>query len=393
MAIEISRYAQGVSNFIGNEEMIAKIDKGKKLRVKLGIDPTSPHIHLGHTVILEKLRQFQEGGHQAVLVIGDFTATIGDPSGRSETRPPLSREEVLENAKTYLNQVFKILDERETEVFHNSEWFLKMSYPEVLKLNSRITLQQVLQREDFKKRREAGEEIRLHEIQYPIMQGWDSVKVKADVELGGTDQLFNLLVGRDLQEQEGQKPQSIITMPLLIGTDGTRKMSKSYHNEIGISENPDDIFAKVLSIPDTLIENYFLLLLGENFSLKKESHPLEEKKKLALAITKRFHDEEKAKQAQKNWENRVSAKDWENAKLPLLSLSQIQQGITLLELAKLAFQECGEEKSNGEIRKQFILSGGIQLNGKKQTNPNQVIKLKVNDVLRLGKKYAIRFQK
>lgn len=237
----------GTAVVISREELKERLKLGRPLRVKLGVDPTAPDIHLGHTVAIEKLRQFQELGHQAVLLIGDFTATIGDPSGRSVTRPPLSREQVLENAETYTKQAFKILDRDKTEIVYNGDWFRKMTYEEVLKLNARVTMQQMLAREDFKARVESGKEVRLHEIQYPIMQGWDSVEIRADVELGGTDQLFNILVGRDLQKEQGMLPQIAMTMPLLEGLDGVRKMSKSYGNYVGVDEAPEMMFGKMMS--------------------------------------------------------------------------------------------------------------------------------------------------
>ena len=217
---QYEQLVRGTAKVLGEKELLDKLEKGTPLRAKLGVDPTAPDIHLGHTVVLEKLRQFQSLGHQAVLIIGDFTATVGDPTGRSSTRPPLTREEVLANAETYTDQAFKILDREQTEVVYNGEWFRKMTYEEVLKLNARVTMQQMLQREDFKSRIEGSVEVRLHEIQYPIMQGWDSVEVRADVELGGTDQLFNILVGRDMQKSQGMEAQVAMCLPILEGTDG-----------------------------------------------------------------------------------------------------------------------------------------------------------------------------
>ena len=238
---------RGTAKVLSEKELLTKLEKGQPLRAKLGVDPTAPDIHLGHTVVLEKLRQFQSLGHQAVLIIGDFTATVGDPTGRSSTRPPLSREEVLANAETYTDQAFKILDKDQTEVVYNGEWFRKMNYEEVLKLNARVTMQQMLQREDFKSRIDDAVEVRLHEIQYPIMQGWDSVEVRADVELGGTDQLFNILVGRDMQKSQGMEPQVAMCLPILEGTDGVKKMSKSYGNYVGVDESPSEMFGKTMS--------------------------------------------------------------------------------------------------------------------------------------------------
>ena len=219
---QLAQLTAGAAKVLSEKELLEKLGFSRPLRIKLGVDPTAPDIHFGHTVVIEKLRQFQQLGHQAVLLIGDFTATIGDPSGRSVTRPPLTRDEVLANAETYTEQAFKILDKSKTEVVYNGDWFRKMSYEEILKLNARVTLQQMLQREDFRNRLDSGQEVRLHELQYPVMQGWDSVEIRADVELGGTDQLFNILVGRDMQKAEGQPQQVVIVMPLLEGLDGVK---------------------------------------------------------------------------------------------------------------------------------------------------------------------------
>src|SRR6266404_3750891 len=239
---------RGSAQIISEAELREKLALGRPLRVKLGVDPTSPDIHLGHTIVLRKLRQFQELGHQAVLIIGDFTGMIGDPSGRSVTRPHLTHKEVMANAETYRDQAFKILDRSRTEIVCNGDWFRAMSYEDVLRLNSRVTLQQMLQREDFRARIDNQHAIHAHEIQYPIMQGWDSVMVKADVELGGTDQLFNVLVGRDFQKEENQSQQVVLTMPLLEGLDGVKKMSKSLGNFVGVSEPAADMFGKLMSI-------------------------------------------------------------------------------------------------------------------------------------------------
>ena len=291
----LSQIVGGTSKVISEKELEEKLEEGRPLRIKFGVDPTAPDIHLGHTVPLEKLRQFQEMGHQAILLIGDFTATVGDPTGRSAARPPLTRAEVLSNAETYTDQAFKVLDREKTEIIFNGEWFREMTYEGVLKLNARVTLQQMLQREDFKERVSKGTEVRLHELQYPIMQGWDSVELQADVEIGGTDQLFNMLVGRDLQKEEGQTQQSVICMPLLEGLDGAKKMSKSAHNYVGVSELPNEMFGKLMSISDDLMDRYYLLLLG---SARDEIlHPMEAKKVLACRIVARYHSEEEGKAA------------------------------------------------------------------------------------------------
>ncbi len=263
----------GAAQVISEAELRQKLSLGRPLRVKLGVDPTSTDLHLGHVLVLRKLRQFQDLGHEAILIIGDFTAMIGDPSGRSVTRPQLTHEQVLANAESYRTQAFKVLDPKRTRTVFNGEWFEKMSFAEVIRLNSRVTLQQMLQREDFKERIEQQQPIRAHEIQYPIMQGWDSVQVQADVELGGTDQLFNILVGRDLQKEEGQPQQVAVLLPILEGLDGVQKMSKSLGNYVGVSDPPNDMFGKLMSISDELMARYYPLLLGR--SQPSELHPMD----------------------------------------------------------------------------------------------------------------------
>jgi len=380
----------GSAKVLSEKELLDKLRLGRPLRIKLGVDPTAPDIHFGHTVALEKLRQFQLLGHQAVLLIGDFTATVGDPSGRSATRPPLTRDEVLVNAATYTDQAFKILDKTKTEIVYNGDWFRKMSYEEILKLNSRVTLQQMLQREDFRNRLEAGQEIRLHELQYPIMQGWDSVEIRADVELGGTDQLFNILVGRDLQKEEGQSQQVVMVMPLLEGLDGVRKMSKSYGNYIGVSEAPQEMFGKLMSVSDVLMDRYYLLLLGE--TRDPAGHPMDAKKALAEKLTSRYHGAGAGAAARADWDTRFSKKDLQAADLPELVLTELPPGLTVLSLAAHAFQAAfGVEKSNAELKKQFITTGSVQLNGEKLTDPAAAVTPAAGDVLKLSKKHAVRF--
>ena len=357
--------------------------------MKFGLDPTSPDIHFGHTVVFEKLRQFQELGHLAVIIIGDFTATIGDPSGRSATRPPLTREEVLVNAETYTAQAFKVIDRERTEINFNGDWFRKMTFEDVLRLNSRVTMQQMLQREDFRNRIDKGQEVRLHEIQYPIVQGWDSVEVRADVELGGTDQLFNLLVGRDLQKEEGQPQQIVMTMPLLEGLDGVKKMSKSYGNYVGVEDPPQEMFGKLMSISDELMARYYLLLLGEQ--LDPAQHPMEAKKSLAERLTARYHGAEQGQAARADWDTRFSKKDLAAADLPEVSVNDLPSSSTVLSLSGHLFKEIFElEKSNGELRKQFILPGSVQLNGVKLTDPAAEISPVPGDVIKLSKKHMVR---
>lgn len=380
----------GTAKVLSEKELLEKLRLGRPLRVKLGVDPTAPDIHFGHTVALEKLRQFQLLGHQAVLIIGDFTATIGDPTGRSATRPPLTRDEVLFNAETYTTQAFKILDKSLTEVVYNGDWFRKMTYEEVLKLNGRVTLQQMLQREDFRNRIDSAQEVRLHELQYPIMQGWDSVEVRSDVEIGGTDQLFNILVGRDLQKEEGQPQQVVMLMPLLVGLDGVKKMSKSYGNYVGVSDPAQEMFGKLMSVSDDTMDLYYTLLLGE--TRDPDGHPMEAKKSLAEKLTGRYHGPEAGAAARADWDTRFSKKDLASAELPELPLSELPAELTVLSLTAHSFKTAFDlEKSNGELRKQFITTGSVQLNGEKLTDPTAAVSPAAGDVLKLSKKHAVRF--
>ena len=384
----LAQLVGGTAKVLSEKELADKLKEGRPLRIKLGVDPTAPDIHLGHTVPLEKLRQFQQLGHQAVLIIGDFTATVGDPTGRSTARPPLTREEVLANAETYTEQAFKILDREKTEVVFNGEWFRTMTYEEVLKLNARVTMQQMLQREDFKERVAKGQEVRLHEIQYPIMQGWDSVEVKSDVEIGGTDQLFNILVGRDLQKEEGMPQQVVMLMPLLEGLDGVKKMSKSSHNYVGVSEAPSEMYGKLMSVSDELMDRYYLLLLGEARDVSL--HPMEAKKQLAQKIVSRYHDDAAGQAARDDWDTRFSKRDLNAADLPELAAVDLN-GKPLVEVALFVFKEAfGMEKSKGELRKQFITTGAVQFNGQKLTDPQAEFAGEPGQILRLSKKQSVR---
>lgn len=388
MSSALEQLIGGTAKVLSEKELSDKLELGRPLRVKLGVDPTAPDIHLGHTVAIEKLRQFQELGHTAVLIIGDFTATVGDPTGRSAARPPITREEVLANAETYTTQAFKILDPEKTEVVYNGDWFNKMTYDQVLKLNGRVTMQQMLQREDFKSRIAEGKEVRLHEIQYPIMQGWDSVVVKSDVEIGGTDQLFNILVGRDLQKEEGLPQQVVMLMPLLEGLDGVKKMSKSSKNYVGVSEPAPEMVNKLMSISDDLMDKYYLMLLGS--SRDTNLHPRDAKLELARRITARYHDEASAKDAVQQWLDRSKGDQASGA--TEVSLSDFPADLTVLSLASCAFQVgFNLKKSNGELKKQSILPGAIQLNGEKLTDPNAPITPSAGDVLRLSKKHTVKF--
>jgi tyrosyl-tRNA synthetase len=382
---QLASLKRGSAQIINEEELLAKLRLGRPLNVKLGVDPTAPDIHLGFTVALQKLRQFQDLGHNAVLIIGDFTAMIGDPSGRSATRPQLSHDRVMQNAKSFQEQAFKILDPQRTRTVFNGEWLEVMTFEEIIKLNSRVTLQQMMQREDFKNRYAEGAPIHLHEVLYPLIQGWDSVKVKADVEIGGTDQLFNILVGRELQKADGQPQQVVFLMPLLEGLDGERKMSKSYDNYVGVSEAPGTQFGKLMSISDKLMERYYLLLLGKELPA---IHPMDAKKQLAFEIVERYHSREAAQAALDDFNTRFSRRDLEHAELPEISLNGIQPDIVSIVVAAYA-QAFDMNRSRGDVRR-LVEQGSVQLNGEKITDPKATSALKAGDVLRLDKTRAVR---
>jgi tyrosyl-tRNA synthetase len=384
-ADQLAALVRGCATVISEADLLAKLGEGRPLRVKLGVDPTAPDIHLGHTVAMEKLRQFQELGHTALLLIGDFTAMIGDPTGRSATRPPLSPDEVKANAATYTTQAFKILDRSKTEIVWNGDWFRKMDFSEVVRLCSRVTLQQMLQREDFRARVDGGTEVRLHEILYPIMQGWDSVEIRADVELGGTDQLFNILVGRDLQKAAGQPQQVVMTMPLLEGTDGTRKMSKSYGNYIGVDEPASEIFGKTMSISDELMRRWYLVLLGEE--LAADAHPMEAKKSLAQRLAARFAGAEAAAAARDDWDVRFSKKDLASAELPVFTPPA---GAGLLTLLAAAYDQCFAVKKTTSDLRRLVEQGSVQADGVKLTDPRSTPVFAPGTVLKLDKKNAVR---
>jgi tyrosyl-tRNA synthetase len=384
---QLPALTQGCAQVLSEKELAAKLALGRPLRVKLGVDPTSPDIHLGHTVGLSKLRQFQELGHEAVLIIGDFTAMIGDPSGRSATRPHLTHEQVMEHAKTYQEQAFRILDPEKTEIRYNGEWFGKMTFQDVMRLDSRVTLQQMLQREDFKERIEKGQPVRAHEIQYPIMQGWDSVVIKADVELGGTDQLFNILVGRDLQHEEGMHQQVAMMLPILTGLDGVQKMSKSLGNAVGVTEPSGEMFGKLMSISDAQMEEYYRLLLHE--LIPADAHPMEAKKSLAERLTARFHSTEEARRAREEFELRFSKKDLESADLPSYAPpSDLSRDIITLGVD--AFERVlGVKKSKSDLRR-LVEGGSVSWKGEKVTDPKAVIPAGESGVLKLDRRNAVR---
>ena len=377
---------KGAAQIISEAELREKLALGRPLRVKLGVDPTTADIHLGHAVVLRKLRQFQDVGHQAVLIIGDFTGMIGDPSGRSATRPHLTHKEVMHNAQSYREQAFKILDPARTETVCNGDWFRSMSYEDVLRLNSRVTLQQMLQREDFRGRIDNQQAIHAHEIQYPIMQGWDSVMVRADVELGGTDQLFNILVGRGFQKEEGMPQQIVFLLPILEGLDGSKKMSKSLGNFVGVSEPPTDMFGKLMSISDKLMVRYYEVLLGRE--LRKGADPFEAKKQLAFEIVQTYHSAEVAQRTLTDWNARFSKKRLDEAELPAIQ-AIVDESVTVVAAAYA--QAFALKKSRAEVSR-LIKQGSVQIDGKKIVDPKSKISLRPGQILRLDKTHAVRIK-
>jgi tyrosyl-tRNA synthetase len=359
---------RGVDELIPEDELIEKLKEGRPLRIKAGFDPTAPDLHLGHTVLINKLRQFQDLGHEVIFLIGDFTGMIGDPSGKSATRPPLTEKQVADNALTYQEQVFKILDPEKTRVAFNSEWMSKMGAADMIKLAGQYTVARMLERDDFTKRYRAEQSIAIHEFLYPLVQGYDSVALKADVELGGTDQKFNLLMGRILQKHYGQAPQAILTMPILEGLDGVQKMSKSLGNYVGVNDSPGEMYTKLLSIPDTLLWRYFELLslrpLAEVEKYREAvnggGNPQDYKKVLAEEIIARFHSEEAAKAAHKSAGNRVALGEIpENVPTVEVSLegrSEIPMA-SVLRLADLV--------KNGAAARDVLARGAVFVDGEK----------------------------
>ena len=378
---------QGAAQLIDEKELRDKLALGRPLRVKLGVDPTTSDIHLGHTIVLRKLRQFQDLGHQAILIIGDFTGMIGDPSGRSVTRPQLTHDDVQANAATYREQAFKILDPERTETVCNGDWFRTMSFEDVIRLNSRVTLQQMLQREDFKTRIDNEQSIRAHEIQYPIMQGWDSVMVKADVELGGTDQLFNILIGRDFQKEERLPQQVVFLLPILEGLDGSRKMSKSLGNFVGINEPASEMFGKLMSISDALMAPYYDLLLGRTPPV--EVHPLEAKKQLAFEIVQTYHSTAVAQKTLDEWNIRFSKRDLEHADLPAFPVISGEDLPAVTLVSKIYREVFNLEKSHSEVSR-LMKQGSVEIDGAKIRDPKATLTLKSGQTLRLDRKHAVR---
>ncbi|MDX1599203.1 MAG: tyrosine--tRNA ligase [Marinobacter sp.] len=362
---------RGVDELIPEDDLVAKLKEGRPLRIKAGFDPTAPDLHLGHTVLINKLRQFQDLGHEVIFLIGDFTGKIGDPTGKSATRPPLTDQQVADNAVTYKEQVFKILDPSKTRVVFNSDWMGKMSAADMIRLAGQSTVARMLERDDFSKRYDSNQPIAIHEFLYPLVQGYDSVALEADVELGGTDQRFNLGMGRTIQSRYGQEPQVILTMPILEGLDGVQKMSKSLGNYIGVNDAPGEMYTKLLSMPDDLLWRYFELLsfrpLAEVEGFRKEveagANPQDYKKVLAEEIITRFHDAEAAATAHKSAGNRVGLGEIpEN--VPTVEVSLAGRGemhiVSLLKEANLA--------SNGKAAKDVFGRGAVYINGEQVTD-------------------------
>lgn len=389
---------RGANEIIPEDELVKKLERssneGKPLNIKLGCDPSRPDLHIGHSVVLRKLAQFQSLGHQAILIVGDFTGMIGDPSGRSVTRPALTLEETREHGETYFQQASKILDAEKTKIVYNSDWLSKMSFEDVIRLASKYTVARMLERDDFTKRYKSGEPISIHELLYPLAQAMDSVAINSDVELGGTDQKFNLLVGRDIQREHGQEPQVILTMPLLVGTDGVEKMSKSYDNYIGISESPKEIYGKTLSIPDDLIYIYYELASDATSKELKEIkqqlddskvNPRDIKRKLARTLVSIYHTEHAAKQAETEFDKIFIKKDIPD-EIPEFKIDSKNSEVNIIELIiTINFAPSRAEA------KRLVIQGGVSIDGKKISDFNSNLKLNDGMILKVGKRKFIKF--
>jgi len=375
--------------FIGEAEILKRLEAGKTLRVKLGVDPTRPDLTFGHMVVFNKLRQFQELGHQAVLIIGDYTTRIGDPTGKSETRPVLSEQEIEENAKTYLEQAFKILDPKKTEVRRNSEWFGKMSFLDALQLSRRMTVAQMLARDDFAERHASNTPISIVEFLYPLLQGYDSVMLKADLEIGGSDQLFNMLVGRDLQEQDKLAPQAVLGMPLLVGLDGKKKMSKSLDNYIAFNHGAKDMFGRIMSVPDATMWVYYDLLLlstPEELAVLKAGHPMEAKKQLAARLTDRFHGAGAKERAE--FET-VFSKGGVRTDMPEFAWAAVSGGAAEVSIVDL-LAATNLFPSKKEIRR-LIEGGAVKLGDAKVSDPSLKVAQPAGElIIQAGKRTFVK---
>ncbi len=385
-----NRLLENADTIIGEEELLENLSSGRKLKIKFGVDPTRPDLTFGHLVVFNKLRQFQDAGHEAILLIGDYTARIGDPSGRSELRPELSENEVKENASTYLDQAFKVLDKKKTTVRRNSEWFENMSFADSLNLTRSMTVARMLERDDFEKRFKCNQPISMVEFMYPLIQGYDSIVLESDVELGGSDQLFNMLVGRSLQKEKGATPQAVITMPLLVGLDGSKKMSKSYDNYIAFNDSSKDIFGKTMSISDDVMWDYYrLLLLKEKAEVDvlKKSHPMDAKKQLAAELTALFYGTDLAVSEKKAF-SKVFSKGENPDDMPEISLKEINSEsssiLNVLSQAQLF-------ESKGQIRR-LITQGAVKLDGEKVNDADTDISeiIKESAIIKAGKKIFLR---
>lgn len=389
---QIELIERGVVDCISREELIKKLERSREtgvpLKIKAGFDPTAPDLHLGHTVLLQKLKHFQELGHEVYFLIGDFTGLIGDPTGKSETRKALTREDIARNAETYKEQVFKILDPYKTKIAFNSEWLGKLDSFQMIRLASELTVARMLEREDFKNRFENGKPISIHEFLYPLIQGYDSVAMEADVELGGTDQLFNVLMGRDMQRSRGQEPQIVLTLPLLEGLDGVNKMSKSLGNYIGITDSANEIYGKVMSISDSLMYRYYELLSDlstpEIVKLQKDVedgtlHPKAVKQKLARELTARFHSDEAALQAEQNFDNVFAKND-----LPDDLKEYVLQSSEAIWLPKLLVE--AELVSSTSDGRRMIKQSAVSLDGQKITDIDYKVQPEGQMIVKVGKR-------
>jgi len=392
IASQLARIKRGSDDLLVEAELVEKLKSGRPLRIKAGFDPTAPDLHLGHTVLINKLRHFQELGHHIMFLIGDFTGMIGDPSGKNATRPPLSREQILDNAKTYQKQVFKILDPEKTEICFNSTWFESLGAAGMIRIAALQTVARMLERDDFSKRYANNQPIAIHEFLYPLCQGYDSVAMKADVELGGTDQKFNLLVGRELQKHYGQAPQCVLMMPLLEGLDGVNKMSKSLGNYVGIAESPRDIFGKLMSISDELMWRYFELLsfraVEEIAKFKQEiqvgRNPRDVKVLLAKEIVARFHDQQAADEAQAEFEARFRRGVLPDD-MPAVNLATVDGSLPIAQILKLSNLT---PSTSDALR--MIDQGGVRLDGEKISDKNLTLKAGVSVVVQVGKRKFAR---
>lgn len=391
---QLGELKRGAADIIQEDELIKKLSEGRPLRIKAGFDPTAPDLHLGHTVLINKLRQFQNLGHEVIFLIGDFTGMIGDPTGKSATRPPLTSEQVEQNASTYKAQIFKILDPEKTRIEFNSRWMNAMSVADLIGLASRATVARMLERDDFHNRYVGGKPIAIHEFLYPLIQGYDSVALQADIELGGTDQTFNLLMGRELQKQYGQSPQVVMTMPILEGTDGIQKMSKSLGNYIGIGESAEQMFGKLMSISDALMWRYYELLSFQSVvtiralrtKVEEGLNPMEAKMDLAHEIVSRFHGGKKALSAKEHFVDVVRNKNLPND-IPFMKLAISRQGMLLSNVLK----ETGLVASTSDARR-LIRQGAVKIDEQRVQDINHTIQPGDNFLIQVGKRRYARIQ-